>query len=731
MRKLSANTPARSPTEGRSGAGSGSQAAARRKEANQSEPISDAWARIMAGKHTDAERRKLTEVKRAMDAGEIGRQESDMFTKNGRAKKFSKAEAIRLWNVLEDRKKGERIRKLVESKPDNYFLVNAEDSLRELREQIDSAEIISVDCETFGENPGEQFDPYTGRMAGFSVTANDRHYYVPLNHAEGEQLPEDSVFEALRGGLESTPNVMHNAPFDAKFFYVHYGLDLITNLHADPQIMAMALDENVSHRLKDLCENWLKVEDSYPYDKLFAQGHRFNEVPLDAAVVYAAGDTDKTLRLYNWMMPIMDRREDLRKIKSLIFDMEIPVCREFIWADLRGIPFDPEKAEEVDRQFEQEITELERDIHGMVGDININSPAQLKKVLFDDLKVTDLAKGSTKSAALEKVQREHPVIPKIIAHRKVAKLRSSFTKNLPKEIKRDGRIHPSHNSYGAVTGRFTCKSPNTQQMPSGRPEIRNLFLSGEDRILIGIDYSQIELRVLAELANDPVLIDAFNNGKDIHSTTASQISGIDYERIESYKDVDGSPEQKQRKNAKPVNFGITYGLTKYGLANQLNITEKEAQKIINSYFENYPSIKRYMDTQKRNARRNGFVTDMFGRKRRLRDQYKRGFEYGADRQAGNFPIQSSAGGILKKAIVDLRPILPELDVNISLQIHDELLFDCPADIKPESVRKIIDVMENTYEICVPLKCDAEIFPNRWAEKVEWEEWFAQNERKGA
>lgn len=717
MTKLTLNERKRSPA--------GSTAAQRRKAANTAEPLEDAWERIWASKLTDADRRKLKEVYRAMEAGEIGRQPDDMYNKRGKPKKFSKAEALRLWNVLEDRKKGERIQALIDSKPDNYFLVNTEDSLRDLREQIETAEIIAVDCETFGENPGEQFDPYTGRMAGFSVTANDRHYYVPLNHDTSEQLPEDTVFNTLKVVLESTPNVMHNAPFDAKYFYVHYEIDLITNLHADTQIMSMALDENASHTLKDLCANWLKIEDSYPYDKLFAQGHRFNEVPLDAAVVYAAGDTDKTLRLYNWMMPILDSREDLRKIKTLIFDMEMPVCREFIWADLRGIRFDPEKAKEVDAQFEREITELENDIHEMLGDINIGSPAQLKQKLFGELKLTDLADGSTKSKVLEKIQREHPVVPKIIAHRKVAKLRSSFTEKLPKDIKQDGKIHPSHNTYGAKTGRFTCKSPNTQQMPSGRPEIRNLFLPDEGRILIGIDYSQIELRVLAHLADDPVLIDAFRTGKDIHSTTGAQISGIPYEQIEARKDVDGSKEQKARKNAKPVNFGITYGLTKFGLANQLNISEKEAQQIIDSYFKNYPAIKRYMDEQKRSARSKGYVSDMFGRKRRLRDQYKKGFGYGADRQAGNFPIQSSAGGILKKAVVDLQDLLPKLDVNILLQIHDELLFDCPADIKPDHVSEIINVMENTYDLCVPLKCDAEIFPDRWADKVEWDEWFAQ------
>ncbi|MED4172607.1 DNA polymerase [Halalkalibacterium halodurans] len=691
----------------------------KRKESGVGETLEEAFSRIYAMKNTDADRRKIAEVERAILSGEIGREKKQLES----GKKLSKAEVIRLWNVLEDRKKEERIRHLIESKPDNYFLVSNARELAELKESIEQADIISVDCETFGEKDGDQFDPYTGKMAGFSITANDRHYYVPLNHTEKTELSEDDVFSSLKVPLESTPNVMHNAPFDAKFFYVRYGIDLITNLYADTNILSMALNENISHKLKDLAHAWLKLEDSYPFDKLFSKGYRFNEVPLDAAVVYAAGDTEKTQKLYDWMMGVFDSREDLSEIKRLVFDVEMPVCRTFIRADLRGIGFDPKKAIEVDRQFEREVVEIEKDIHRMVGEINLNSPKQLQKTLFGELGLPDLAKGSTKSDVLEKLTQKHPIVPKIIEHRKVTKLRSSFTQPLPKKVKADGKIHPSHNSWGAVTGRFTCKDPNTQQMPSNRNEIRHLFLADPGRILIGIDYSQIELRVLAHLANDPVLIRAFKEGRDIHSTTAAQITGIPYEQIEERKDIDGTKEQKARKNAKPVNFGIAYGITSVGLANQLNTTKQEAQKIIDSYFKGYPNIKRYMDEQVRMARTKGYVLDMFGRKRRLANQYRRGFTGGADRQAGNFPIQSSAGTILKKAVVALEPILPELNVNISLQIHDELLFDCPASITSEEVRLIVDTMENAHKLVVPLKCDAEIYPNRWAEKVEWSDWF--------
>jgi DNA polymerase I len=708
----------RSPTDNVSAASERVKAAAKRKKA-ATETLDEAWQRIFAMKNTPADVERLREVKRAMDAGVIGRHPQDAH------KRFSKAEALRLWRELEERKKSDRIRQLIENTPKNYVLVDNAATLSELREMIETSDLIAIDCETFGENDGDQFDPWIGEMAGFSVSNRERHYYVPLNHVEKTELTSAEIFSELKQPLEETPNVMHNASFDAKFFYVKYGVDLITNLVADTQIMSMALDENRSHKLKDLAKDWLRIEDSYPFDKLFASPHRFNEVPLKAALVYAAGDTEKTLLLYDWMLKHFDRRDDLRRLKRLVFEIEIPVARQFIRSDLRGIGFDKEAAAKLDIQFAEEEERLIKEITELLGEeINIGSPAQLSKKLYKDLKLPDLENGSTNSKVLKKITSAHPVVPKILEFRQVNQLRKAFTKTLPDKVKADGKIHQSHNTWGAVTGRFTCQDPNTQQMPSNRPEVRKLFVSEPVRIFISIDYSQIELRVLAHLANDPVLIDAFKTGKDIHSTTASQITGIPYEQIEANKDVEGSPEQKARKNAKPVNFGIAYGITSKGLANQLNITEAEAQNIIDSYFKGYPAIKEYMETQKRLARTRGYVTDIFGRKRRLRDQYKKGYGYGADRQAGNFPIQASAGSIMKKAIVDLQPILPEMDVNILLQIHDELLFDAPETITREEIELIRSTMENAVKLVVPIRCDVEIYPKRWMESVSLEEWFA-------
>jgi DNA polymerase I len=711
-------------TEGDAGKTKAREAESRKKSNN--ETLEEAWQRIKASKKYTGgglDQERLDEVYEAMQRGDIGR---EPVPEGKKQSKFSAAEAMRLWSVLEDRKKADRIKKLIEGTPANYVLVNNSLALDGLIRAIKGAELIAIDCETFGENPGDQFDPWKGEMAGFSITPDDEshHYYVPLKHTTGEQLSEDTVWGALKELMESKPNVVHNGSFDCKFFMVQYGVDLIKNLKYDTQILAWAADENASHRLKDCAELWLGLKESWTYDKLFAKGYRFNEVPLDAALVYAAGDTEKTLKLLRFIQRQFNKTPEGKRIYDWVMDVEMPVLRQFIYADLRGLQFDVKKSRELDAQFEKEETEVQQKIFAIVGrEFNVASPAQLSEILFDELKLPKLSKRSTKTDVLEKLKNKHEIIPLILEYRAVAQLRKAFTKKLPNVIKSDGKIHQDHNTWGAVTSRFTCKDPNTQQMPAKRPEIRMMFSPDPGRIFIGIDYSQIELRVLAHLANEESLIEAFEKGLDIHSLTASKISGMTYEEIEANKDTQGHPANKARKNAKPVNFGIVYGLTAFGLSNQLSISEKEAQEIIDAFFESYKGIKSYMDEQISMARKKGYVVDMFGRKRRLKEKYDRGFYGGADRQAGNFPIQASAGGILKKACVDLEPLLAEHDVNIALQIHDELLFDAPETLPREVVEQIRKTMEDAIELTVPVRCDVEISPNYWMENLSLDEYY--------
>lgn len=705
------------------------KSAAKRKS-DAVETVEQAWSRIMSMSNSEADAEKLRKVKAAMADGLIGRASSDV------GRRFSKAEALRLYAELAAKTRGETLRKMVEDTPAHYVLVRDEETLTKAYKAISTADIIAIDCETFGtkENPDGALDPWTGEMAGFSVSTREQSFYIPLNHNESTELTPDRIFDRLRSVLQAAPNVMHNAPFDCKWFYVKYGINLIDSLIADTRVMAMAFDENRNHRLKDLCTDWLRLPGDN-FDQLFGRTP-FNEIPLDVALAYAAGDTEKTLKLYDWIRKWYDIREDLRQIGRLVTKIEMPVCRQFIWADIRGIRFDTEMAAELDAKFKREESELQAKIYELLGEeINLNSPSQLSRKLYTDLKLPDHDKGSTGVRTLKRIKKDHPVIPLILEYRGVGKLRQAFTSKLPKTVKSDGRIHPWHNTWGAATGRFTCNSPNTQQIPAKRPEIRHLFLSaGPDRILVSIDYSQIELRVLAHMANETVLIEAFEQGRDIHSTTAALISKgkYDYDDIERFKDTECHECQKLRKQAKIVNFGIVYGMGAGKLADTLEITKAEAQEIIDNYFRGYPGIKRYMDEQHAKVMKSGFVTDLVGRKRRLHEEIKAKEKwriFGAQRQGGNFPIQSGAGSILKKALVDLAPVLPKYDSYILLQVHDELVFDCPRNITQAALDEIRSTMENAIKLRCPVRCDVEINPERWLKKVDVDAWFDDGEEE--
>ncbi|MFL6562005.1 MAG: DNA-directed DNA polymerase, partial [Bacillus sp. (in: firmicutes)] len=287
---------------------------------------------------------------------------------------------------------------MVKKTPANYRLVDTTTLLMNMLTDIKTSDIIAFDCETFGEDNGA-LDPWRGNVAGFSISTRRASYYVPLHHTENKNctrgLVESYVISEVKPVLESAKVIMHNAPFDCKWFAVKYGLNLTDALHADTRIMAMALDENRDHRLKNLLTDWLK-QPSDNFDELFPNV-QFNEVPLEVALPYAAGDTEKTLALYDWIMRHLNT-DNLRDIKHLLFEVEMPVCRQFIKSDIRGIKFDVEHAAELDAKLAIEEAELLRKITELFGEeINVNSPAQLSKKLFVDLKLTDHGKGSTNS----------------------------------------------------------------------------------------------------------------------------------------------------------------------------------------------------------------------------------------------------------------------------------------------------------------------------------------------
>jgi len=418
------------------------------------ETFDEAWERILSMKNSNPDERRLEEVKEAMEKGEIGR---DPDSTN---KRFSKAEALRMHAKLAEIKREGVLKELVDNTPDNYVLVDSRLKIAEMNSDIKKSELIAFDIETFGENKEDALDPYEGRVAGFSVTANGNNYYVPLNHKENPlSMTDNEIIDDVKDVLEDARTVMHNAPFDCKWMYIHYKVDMITNLHADTRIMAMALDENRSHRLKDLLTDWMG-EPSDNFDELFPETNKFNEIPLDVALVYAAGDTEKTLKLYDWVKSKV-KPYNLEQVWKLIFNIEMPVARTFIRSDLRGIKFDIERSKDLDEYYAKEQRNLERKIFRYFGkEINLNSPSQKSEMLFGKLGLTDLSgKGSTAQKFLKRIEGEHEVVKLLLEHSELGKLRSSFTQKLPSNVKKDGRIHPSHNTWGAKTGRFTCSNP--------------------------------------------------------------------------------------------------------------------------------------------------------------------------------------------------------------------------------------------------------------------------------
>ena len=683
---------------------------------------------IFKMKLSESDKKKLEEVKKAIEVGIIGTEVDSL-------KKFNKTHALRLYSLLQDKQRAEKLDELVRKRPENYILVKDEETLELLQKELtkDEREIFGFDIETYGFNEKEDaLNPWKGKIAGFSISNSNFHFYLPLNHEEktplNQKYSDKEIIKLLKPSLERIKTVMHNSPFDTKFMWVHYKVDMVKNLLADTRIMAFMLDENrhgSTHRLKDLVSDWLKLPSDH-FDELFKEP--FNKCPLKYTV-YAMKDTDVTRQLYFWMLEYMDKPE-LADIKKLFFEIEMPVCRIFIWSDIKGIGFNISDAEKLDKQYEKDLKELEKQIYKLLGkEINLSSPLQVKKVLYEELKLPDLNKGSTGVKALKKIKNKHPVVSLLLEHRQLDKLKSSFTQTLPLKVQKDGRIRPSQNTLSCVTGRFSCKSPNLQQLPSKRLEIRKLFTPAKGKVFISYDLSQIELRIACEMAGEEVMLEAFRNGQDMHSTTAAQVFNVPYEQIEEKKDIPDSIEKYYRGVGKQLNFSILFGISAKGLSEMLNCTQKEAQSYIDKFFKGYPKIAAFMERQKELVRKQGFVVDLYGRKRRFQHELKNADSfrlYGIYRQSQNFPVQSSAGTLLKKAIIDVDKLLPTLNAkcDILLQIHDEIIIEADETISYHEVMKIKEAIENAdTSLSVPIKSDAEVSVEKWMDIVPLNEYF--------
>jgi len=427
----------------------------------------------------------------------------------------------------------------------------------------------------------------------------------------------------------------------------------------------------------------------------------FDEVEVEKATIYAAEDADITLRLYEKLLPMVAEQRQ----ESLFYEVEMPLLPVLVSMEMAGIRIDPEFLGGLSSELEKKLAVLEKQIHEMAGGpFNIGSPKQLGEVLFERL---GLSKGkktktgwSTDVEVLNNLADEHEIAAKILDYRSLAKLKGTYTDALPKLIHpATGRIHTSFNQAVTATGRLSSSDPNLQNIPIRTEEgrrIREGFIPSEGCFLLSADYSQVELRILAHMADEPALKEAFARGEDIHRRTASEVLGLFPEMV----------TDEQRRQAKAINFGVIYGMSAFGLAKQLGIGRREAQQFIDTYFERYPGIRTFMDACIAEAREKLYVTTMLGRRCAIPEiNSKNGSVRGyAERNAINYPVQGSAADIIKVAMVHIarRLATKGLKTRMLLQVHDELVFDVPH-MELEIVSVLVrQEMEGAVEISVPL-----------------------------
>ena len=432
------------------------------------------------------------------------------------------------------------------------------------------------------------------------------------------------------------------------------------------------------------------------------------EVEIPVACEYACEDTDVTLQLKEYFEPELKKGKEFDIFKNVEMPL-IPVLAEM---EEEGVNLDADLLRKYSEKLGVEINEIEAKIYEEAGmKFLISSPKQVGEVLFDHLKITDKAKKTktgqyaTGEDILQKLRTKHPIVELLLEYREVVKLRNTYVDPLPELVnEKTGRLHTSYNQVVAATGRLSSDKPNLQNIPirSERgKEIRKAFTPRDkNHTLLAADYSQIELRIIAALSGDKNMLQAFRSGQDIHASTAAKVYGIAIDEV----------TREQRSHAKMVNFGIIYGISAFGLSQRLDIKRREAKEIIDSYFEQFPGIKTYMDSSIQMARDNGYVETVLGRKRQLRDinsanAVVRGF---AERNAINSPIQGSAADMIKLAMINIQAYMKEANLKskMILQVHDELIFDATIEEAEDLMEKVKTMMSEAMEIDVPMDVDA-------------------------
>lgn len=600
-------------------------------------------------------------------------------------------------------------------------IVADEAALDTLIDTLSGAERIAWDVETTST------DQMTAELVGIALSVDEqRGYYVPVGHQTGQQLALETVIDALRGPL-TNPNIIkvaHNAPYDAVVM-ARYGID-VTPIGFDTMV-AEWLREPTSKflGLKNFAAQYLGVR-MMPITDLIGSGKKqktMREVYIEEAAPYAAADVVMTLRAQT----LLHAQLAQAGLLSLYETLELPLIPVIAAMQQAGVLLDNAFLKAMSGRLTERLTHLEQEIFalsGGYGAFNINSPKQLNDVLFGKLglPVEGLKKTShgysTNAATLEQLKYEHEIVRLILSYRELTKLQGTYVDALPMLVNpRTGRLHTSYNQTGTTTGRLSSNNPNLQNIPIrtelGR-EVRRAFVAPEGRVLLAVDYSQIELRVLAHISQDETLLRAFAHDQDIHRATAAAVYDIELDEV----------TYEQRSFAKRVNFGLIYGMGAFRLARDSDLTLAEANAFINTYFERMPNVQTYIEQTRQQAIQTGTVQTLFGRKRhfpRLQRQGGNRNDTEADlRAAVNMPIQGTAADIMKRAMIDLYAVLRRdfPDVLMTLQVHDELVLEVPQ-AQLETVRDlVVSVMESAYKLDAPLKANAQ-FGTNWRDMTSF------------
>ena len=617
--------------------------------------------------------------------------------------------------IKSSRSSGSEIPKAPKSKKE-YQAVLSEDDLKAWTKKLDKCKVFAIDTET------SSLDTMTADLIGISLACNEGEgCYIPIKHSY-EEMPKQISLTQIQKILGSaiTRNqkklVGQNLKFDLPMLNRH-GIK-VDEFLGDTMLMSYVLNSTgTRHGLDRMALYYLNYE-PMKYEEVAGSASKqinFAQVEIPAATFYAAEDADITLRLFNLLNGML---EDQPKLIDLLQSIEYPMLQSLIRVETNGAKIDAQMLSDYSDELAIKIEELSKAAFKMAGEeFNMDSPKQLVEILYNKLdlpvlKKTPKGQPSTNEDTLQRLAEEYDLPKIIIEYRGLAKLKSTYTDsliNIQHPVSK--RIHTSYQQAVTSTGRLSSTEPNLQNIPIKTPEgrkIREAFIAEKGNVLISADYSQIELRIMAHLSGDKNLTHAFNNNIDVHSATASEIFNISLEEV--------TPEH--RRSAKAINFGLIYGMSAFGLTRQLGIPRHEAQAYLDTYFERYTGVRKYMDSTKELAKKNLFVETILGRKLHvaaindsngLRRQ-------AAERAAINAPLQGSAADIIKKAMIDVDHWIGNnnSDIKMIMQVHDELIFEVKKGFAEEALENITNLMESSVKLDIPLIVDANTGAN-WNE----------------